>query len=108
MTSKDSSPRATKRTPAKRAPAIPFPDLPEDTTADALFWRAAWLRGEAKLAALREHVKHVYRLRRTTKPLRFALISAEHHLEDEAKINLERLVNSGGLLYAWLPEGGAA
>jgi hypothetical protein len=102
----------TTRPAKRRAPAIPYPDLPPTPyaagTPRAIFWRAAWLRDEAQAHALDAHWTHV----RSTKahanePLMHALCVGLSKLQDEARVSLKTLIDAGGLLYAWIPEGGA-
>jgi hypothetical protein len=101
--------RATERPGSGSAPAIPFPELPDsDAVPDVLFWRAAWLRAEAQLAAIHDHAIRVFSQRRTPEPLRWALAGAENNLRTAAEKSFERLVNTGGLLYAWIPEDAAS
>lgn len=103
-----SAPAAT--VPARRAsrePAMPYPELPKPGAGRAEFWRAAWLRDLAHLQALRSFL--VSSSHETwSKPLSMAMAAAEVSLEREVEQSFPRLVEAGGLLYAWIPEGGAA
>lgn len=100
---------ATAKRPArtKRAPAIPYPDLPPTPnsagTRREIFWRAAWLRDQAELLALQRHVEKLPHPK-LSKPLRHALACADLALRKDAEESFAKLVNAGGLLYAWLPE----
>lgn len=102
MATRTSTRRATRR------PAIPFPDLPEKTAPDTLVWRALWLRAMAQHAAVEQLMNRIWKQKATTAPLRHALAGLWQSLGEEAKTALEHLVRAGGLLYAWIPEGGAA
>lgn len=100
------APRSTRR--ATRRPEIPFPEIPQRTTPDALVWRALWLRSMAQYAAVEQHMKRVWSQKTTTEPLRFALAGLWLSLAEDAKEYFDNLVLAGGLLYAWIAEGGAA
>lgn len=97
---------AKRRPAAKRAPAIPFPELPIRSSDDPLYWRAAWLQDQAKRQALKDFIAQKA-FQRMSRPLRQALFSSEIHLQGDIWKSLKHLVETGGLLYAWLPEGGA-
>lgn len=101
------APRSSTRQ-AARQPAIPFPDLPERSAPDTLVWRALWLRAASQHAAVEQLMNRIWTQKATTAPLRHALAGLWQSLGEEAKSNFDNLVTSGGLLYAWIPEGGAA
>lgn len=93
--------------------AIHYPDLPEvpaysgGSVTSAEFWRAAYLRDVAELDALVDFVNSAWELTMPA-PLKNALTGAQAHAEKEVDRSLGKLICHGGLLYAWVPEGGAA
>lgn len=98
---------------AKRLPALPFPDLPAaHTTPASLFWRAAWLRDVVEVQAFQEFLNSAAGRKtlgaRKNAALANAMYASIGRLEDDARSSLNELVAAGGLLYAWLPESGAA
>lgn len=105
-----STPTPAKRHPAaKRPPAITYPELPEPgTVSRPLFWRAAWMRSDAEATAFQQHTDAQYGLKKPVPHvLSMAFIQAAAALRKEEREALKSLVDVGGLLYAWLPEGGA-
>jgi hypothetical protein len=100
---------ATKATRKPRAPALPFPELPDARATDnALFWRAAWLRDVAKHAALRAfNAQMSQRKRPLANVLWCALYQAEDDARTTARTTLKTLIGAGGLLYAWIAEAPA-
>ncbi len=98
--------RTSRPHPARKA--IPFPELPDaNSTPSDLFWRAAWLRGMAKQDALRRFTRRKTFIRESV-ALQLAIYGAIGDLEYSGMEALKNLISSGGLLYAWIPEGGAA
>ena len=101
-------------TRTRRAPALPYPELPptplDGGTRREIFWRAAWLRDEAQAHALEWFLRtaSVEAVCGRHQALNSALIQSLIALEREAAKSLATLIDAGGLLYAWLPEGGAA
>jgi hypothetical protein len=90
------------RTP--RAAPIPFPELPDlDLVPRNVFWRAVWLRSLAELTALHRFIER-RSTRKESLPLRYALYGAETALRQEVANDFKTLVESGGLLYAWVPD----
>jgi hypothetical protein len=88
--------------------AIPFPELPDANTGPPdLFWRSAWLRGMAKQDALRRFTRRKTFVRES-EAFQYAIYGAIGDLEYNGREDLKNLISSGGLLYAWIPEGGAA
>lgn len=96
----------SRRAAGKRPPTIPYPELP-GSTPEVLFWRAAWIRDLAQVQAL-EQLAAQKSFQRMSPPLRSSIFVCIGHMQEEAKHSFEYLVALGGLLYAWLPEGGAA
>lgn len=106
-----STPAASAAVPARRSgrqPAMPYPELPDhQSVSSAVFWRAAWLRDLAEQEALDTFVLRPSH-KNWNKPLSMAMAGAQGHIEREVEQSFKRLVEAGGLLYAWVPEGGVA
>lgn len=98
---------AKRRAPVKRAPAIPFPDLPRSSELDSKYWRTAWIRGLAMGQAMTSFIGR-RSFARLPRAMRMACITSERLLQDDAKRDLRTLIETGGLLYAWIPEGPAS
>lgn len=97
----------TKRSSAPRRPAIPYPELPEPgACSSAEFWRAVWLQDLAQMRSLKEHIGKVWRSTMPM-PLMHAMAAAQTRANAAANESLEKLIKAGGLLFAWVPEGGA-
>jgi hypothetical protein len=92
--------------------AIPYPDLPdllkEAAGPQYAFALAAYLRDLAELEAL-EHFTQRRDFGRQSKPFRYAIFGATLRTRESAAKWLARVVEEGGLLYAWAPDakGGA-
>lgn len=95
----------------RRPPRIPYPDLPpvpsEGGTRPKIFWRAAWLRDAAQHQALKGLAARKS-FSKETDVLQRAVWASSTTLQRETAKSLATLIECGGLLYAWLPEGGAA
>lgn len=88
--------------------AIAYPELPEsDSCSSAVFWRAAWLRDIAELAALKRLASAQHRLKRPEHITMMALYGAINEKQRAATASLTHLIDAGGLLFAWTADEAA-
>ncbi len=97
-------PAAKRRTPSKPRPRA----LPELLPAEhRLFWVSAWQRDVLMREAMHRFVARPA-LSRESRTLQEALWTGIGGIEKQAAESLKNLREEGLILFAWVPEGGAA